>query len=41
MRDCEEILGIIHKYGEASGQRIIFDKSSVLLRTNVSQQTQD
>ena len=41
MRNCEEILGIIYKYGEASGQRINFDKSSILFSSNVSQQTQD
>ena len=37
MNNSEEILGILHKYGEASGQRINFEKSSILLSSNVSQ----
>ena len=41
MRECEEILGIFNKYGQASGQKINFDKSFILFSSNVSQQTQN
>ena len=35
MRECEGILGNLHKYGEASGQCINFEKSSILLRVQM------
>ncbi|CAA7045965.1 unnamed protein product [Microthlaspi erraticum] len=34
-RECSEVLSILHKYGKASGQRINFEKSSLLFGKRV------
>lgn len=39
--ECNQILGIINSYNEASGQLVNFDKSGVCFSSSVSTQTQE
>ena len=45
LRECEEVMKVVRKYEKASGQRINFDKSSLLfgkrVPANVRQQIKD
>ena len=39
LRECEEIMKVVRKYGKASGQCINFDKSSLLFGKRINAAT--